>query len=163
MGTLDSGSLLASTILPWTLSRSGRLPMFMRAYTFCCALALLPHVLAASQFREAFNDIQRHHVKDTKAFNRTIESLAHIAGKLETDPENPKYRKIRLLNKTFWERVGSVNGGISFMSALGFDLEQGVLQLAFSVLFNTIENWHHIALVYSHSVVLQCWHCNAFT
>ncbi|CAN0055107.1 unnamed protein product [Scytosiphon promiscuus] len=99
--------------------------MFLRVYGFLCVLGLQLHILGASQFQQAFKDIQRHHVKDAKALDRTIESLAHIAGKLQTEPENPKYRKIRLLNKTFWERVGSVDGGISFMSALGFDLEQG--------------------------------------
>lgn len=102
--------------------------MFVRAYVFCCALALQLHVLGASQFQQAFNDIQTHHVKDAKALDRTVESLTQIASKLQAEPENPKYRKIRLLNKTFWERVGSVNGGISFMSALGFDLEQGTPQ-----------------------------------
>ncbi|CAN0155043.1 unnamed protein product [Pylaiella littoralis] len=94
----------------------------MRPY-LCCGLALL-HVcvVAASNFQGALDEILSHHSKDATALRRTLDSLTHIATRLQWEPENPKYRNIRLLNKTFWERVGSVNGGISFMSALGFDL-----------------------------------------
>lgn len=95
----------------------------MRSYLYC-ALALLLHVgvVAASNFQAALDQIVSHHSTDAIALGRTLDSLTHIATRLQSEPESRKYRNIRLLNKTFWERVGSVNGGISFMSALGFDL-----------------------------------------
>ncbi|CAM9402344.1 unnamed protein product [Ectocarpus sp. 13 AM-2016] len=79
----------------------------------------------ASNLQGAFDQIVSHHAKDLRALNRTLGSLTNIAENLFNEPENPKYRKIRLLNKVVWERVGSVDGGISFMSALGFDLNPG--------------------------------------
>ncbi|CAM9786167.1 unnamed protein product [Ectocarpus sp. 12 AP-2014] len=79
----------------------------------------------ASILQGAFDQIVSHHAKDLRALNRTLDSLTNIAENLFNEPENPKYRKIRLLNKVVWERVGSVDGGISFMSALGFDLNPG--------------------------------------
>ncbi|CAM9105507.1 unnamed protein product [Ectocarpus fasciculatus] len=79
----------------------------------------------ASKLQGAFDQIINHHAKDLRALNRTLDSLTSIAENLFNEPENPKYRTIRLLNKVVWERVGSVDGGISFMSALGFDLNPG--------------------------------------
>lgn len=80
----------------------------------------------ASNFESALDLIMRYHGKDSQGLANTLDSLTQIATKLRDEPEDPRYRSIRILNKTFWERIGSVNGGISFMSALGFDLvEQG--------------------------------------
>lgn len=83
-------------------------------------------VAQASNFESALDLIMRYHGKDSKGLSNTLDALTQIATKLRDEPKDPRYRSIRILNKTFWERVGSVNGGISFMSALGFDLvEQG--------------------------------------
>lgn len=81
---------------------------------------------ALASFQASLDLIVRHHGRNETSLAHTVDTLTHIATKLKEEPEDQKYRSIRLLNKTFWERVGSVNGGISFMSALGFDLvEQG--------------------------------------
>lgn len=96
----------------------------IRSYLY----ALLLHVgivVASSSFQAALDEIVAFHRQDTGALARTIDSLTTIATRLQAEPDNPKYRKIRLLNKVFWDRVGSVNGGIAFMSSLGFDLLQG--------------------------------------
>lgn len=87
--------------------------------------ALLLHVgivMASSSFQAALDEIVAFHRQDTAALARTLDSLRTIATRLQSEPDNPSYRNIRLLNKTFWERVGSVDGGIAFMSSLGFDL-----------------------------------------
>lgn len=77
-------------------------------------------------FAPALDLILKHHGSDAVKLGHTLQTLTIIATKLRDEPEDRKYRNIRLLNKTFWDRVGSVNGGISFMTALGFDLvEQG--------------------------------------
>lgn len=85
---------------------------------------------ALASFQASLDLIVKHHGKDEISLAHTLDTLSHITAKLKDEPEDEKYRSIRLLNKTFWERVGSVNGGISFMSALGFDLvEQGEPQV----------------------------------
>lgn len=99
-------------------------------------LILLLHVVgttvASGSFQAAVDEIVAFHRQDTAALAHTLDSLSTIATRLQSEPDNPKYRKIRLLNKTFWERVGSVDGGIAFMSSLGFDLlGQGELFLPF--------------------------------
>ena len=82
----------------------------------------------ASDFETALNLIVKHHGNDVKGLSHTLESLKHIATRLNDEPHNVKYRRIRMLNKTFWERVGRVDGGIPFMTALGFDIvDQGEL------------------------------------
>lgn len=96
----------------------------IRSYLY----ALLLHVgimVASSSFQAALDEIVAFHRQDTAALTRTLDSLSTIASRLQSEPDNPKYRNIRLLNKVFWERVGSVNGGIAFMSSLGFDLLSG--------------------------------------
>lgn len=99
----------------------------MRAYlywTFATILRL--RVALASNFDTALDLVVRYHGKDTKGLSKTVDTLTQIATRLRDEPDDPKFRSIRLLNKTFWERIGSVNGGIPFMTAMGFDLvDQG--------------------------------------
>lgn len=106
----------------------------MRVYLSYVLVAILRvGVAQASKFESALDLIMRYHGKDSQALANTLDSLTQIATKLRDEPEDPRYRSIRILNKTFWERVGSVNGGISFMSALGFDLvEQGACRYGIS-------------------------------
>lgn len=95
----------------------------MRAYVYCVLAVLLRVGFAlASNFDTALDLIVKYHGTDVQGLTHTIDTLTHITTKLKDEPENQKYRSIRLLNQHFWERVGSVNGGISFMNALGFDL-----------------------------------------
>lgn len=92
---------------------------------FVLAVVWLNRVLA-SDFASALDLIVKHHGSNTSKLGQTLETLTTIATKLKEEPQDKRYRSIRLLNKTFWECVGGVNGGISFMTALGFDLvEQG--------------------------------------
>lgn len=108
----------------------------MRVYLrYVLVAILLVGVAQASKFESALDLIMRYHGKDSQGLSNTLDSLTQIATKLRDEPEDPRYRSIRILNKTFWERVGSVNGGISFMSALGFDLvEQGACWLVYRTL-----------------------------
>ncbi|CAM9371643.1 unnamed protein product [Chrysoparadoxa australica] len=56
----------------------------------------------------------------------SVRMLLGIVDNLVQDPANEKYLAVRLMNKAFWARVGSINGGISLMTALGFELlDQG--------------------------------------
>lgn len=81
-------------------------------------------IAAAADFALALDLMMQHHGKDKAKLGQTLNTLTQIATKLRDEPGDKKYQSIRLLNKTFWDRVGSVNGGISFMNALGFDLVQ---------------------------------------
>lgn len=98
---------------------------------------------ALASFQASLDLIVKHHGRNETSLAHTVDTLTHIATKLKDEPEDKKYRSIRLLNKTFWERVGSVNGGISFMSALGFDLvEQGEPQEGFTdMYYNNNMSW----------------------
>lgn len=90
----------------------------------------------ATEFGSALDLIVRHHADDTVGLRWTLDTLIQIVTRLKHNPEERKYRSIRLLNKNFWERVGKVNGGLSFMTALGFDLveRQGELPTYFTLL-----------------------------
>lgn len=91
-------------------------------YAFVTAAVLQLSCVLASEFRAALNFIDAHHGSDNAGLTHTLDTLTQIVTKLKEAPGEKKYRSIRLLNKTFWDRVGGVNGGISFMTALGFDL-----------------------------------------
>lgn len=93
----------------------------VRSYLYALLL-YVGIVVASSSSQAALDEIVAFHKQDRAALARTLDSLSTIAARLQSEPDNPKYRNIRLLNKTFWERVGCVNGGIAFMSSLGFDL-----------------------------------------
>lgn len=95
----------------------------MRSHLYCIlAAALQVCFVLASNFEAPLSLIVKHHGQNTEGLSKTIDTLTKITTKLKEEPGEVKYRSIRLLNEAFWETVGSVNGGISFMTALGFDL-----------------------------------------
>lgn len=91
------------------------------AFFLAAAALRLSYVLAAD-FGRALDLIVQHHGQDREGLTSTLDTLTQIVSKLKDAPDEREYRSIRLLNKSFWERVGSINGGISFMTALGFEL-----------------------------------------
>lgn len=51
----------------------------------------------------------------------TSETLQKYLQNLIEHPEDPKYRRIRMSNKAFQERVGAAKGGVEFLLACGFE------------------------------------------
>lgn len=110
--------LRGSIFATWTMKNRA---YFALGTAFLVILQLSASI--ASNLETALNLIIKHHGDDVKGLSHTLESLEHIVTRLNHEPHNKKYRRIRLLNKTFWEKVGKVDGGIPFMKALGFELK----------------------------------------
>ncbi|CAM9154840.1 unnamed protein product [Choristocarpus tenellus] len=84
---------------------------------FYCAVAV-----AKQPFATALDLVIQHHGGDVVSRTKSVQALAVVVDNLKTHPGEDRYRRIRLLNKGFWEKIGSANGGIAFMTALGFEL-----------------------------------------
>lgn len=54
----------------------------------------------------------------------TVEILIKLLGNIARDPENAKFRKIRLGNPKIKEAVGEVAGGIELLEFVGFELRE---------------------------------------
>ncbi|CAM9665623.1 unnamed protein product [Discosporangium mesarthrocarpum] len=88
-------------------------------------IALLYGVKASESnqpYAAALDLLVKHHGGDILARTKSVTALVEIVDNLRKHPGDGRYRRIRLLNKGFWEKIGSVNGGIAFMTALGFEL-----------------------------------------
>lgn len=99
----------------------------------------LSHVLGG-ELAKALELIVRHHGRDAASLQSTLHTLSHIVTRLNETPNEDKYRRIRLLNSSFWERVGKVEGGIAFMTALGFELVERKGEQ------NWIRRWYHLRI-----------------
>lgn len=112
----------------------------MRFLTFFVLATLrLSHVLGG-ELAKALELIVRHHGHDAASLQRTLRTLSHIVTRLNETPNEDKYRRVRLLNTSFWERVGKVEGGIAFMTALGFELVERKGEQ------NWVRRWYHLRI-----------------
>ncbi|KAF3327714.1 UBX domain-containing protein 4 [Carex littledalei] len=60
--------------------------------------------------------------KDENAkVKRAFQTLLRIVGNVAKNPNEDKYRRIRLSNHAFQERVGNFKGGIEFLELCGFE------------------------------------------
>lgn len=85
--------------------------------------AFLYEQLEAEQGLTACLIIQNCNTKERA--DQCIETLAKYIENIVTYPDDEKYRKIRLSNRIFAERVRSVEGGYEFLIGAGF-LEQAI-------------------------------------
>ncbi|XP_073219535.1 uncharacterized protein [Cicer arietinum] len=60
---------------------------------------------------------------------RAFETLLVYVGNVVKNPNEEKYRKIRLSNPLFQDRVGSLNGGVEFLELCGFERMDDFLYL----------------------------------
>lgn len=56
---------------------------------------------------------------------RAFETLLTIVRNVAKKPDEERYRRIRLTNRLFHERVGRYKEGIEFMELCGFKTEEG--------------------------------------
>ncbi|KAK4356840.1 hypothetical protein RND71_022450 [Anisodus tanguticus] len=64
--------------------------------------------------------------KDDEAkVKTTFNTLLTYAKNVATNPNEEKYRKIRLSNALFQDRVGKLQGGIEFLELCGFERIEG--------------------------------------
>ncbi|KAK7318946.1 hypothetical protein RJT34_03655 [Clitoria ternatea] len=74
----------------------------------------------AEQMRECLRSLKQNHKEDDAKVKRAFQTLLTYVGNVARNPDEEKFRKIRLSNQTFQERVGSLKGGIEFLEICGF-------------------------------------------
>ncbi|XP_054806508.1 uncharacterized protein LOC129309135 isoform X1 [Prosopis cineraria] len=80
----------------------------------------------AEQMRECLRSLKQSHKQDDDArVKRAFQTLLTYVGNVAKSPDEEKYRRIRLSNQTFQERVGALKGGIDFLEICGFEKIEG--------------------------------------
>ncbi|KAJ9154002.1 hypothetical protein P3X46_027383 [Hevea brasiliensis] len=77
------------------------------------------------QMRECLRIIKQSHKDDDAKVKRAFQTLLTYIGNVAKNPNEDKYRKIRVNNQTFQDRVGSLKGGIEFLELCGFEKIEG--------------------------------------
>lgn len=73
------------------------------------------------QLRECLRKLKRSHQGEDARVRRAFQTLIIYVGNVAKNPNEEKYRKIRLSNPLFQDRVGSLNGGVEFLELCGFE------------------------------------------
>ncbi|KAJ4790962.1 UBX domain-containing protein 1 [Rhynchospora pubera] len=80
----------------------------------------------AERMRDCLRSLKQHHKDEDAKVKRAFQTLLTYAGNVAKNPNEEKFRKIRLNNPSFQERVGSLHGGIEFLEICGFEkIENG--------------------------------------
>ncbi|XP_027346267.1 chromatin assembly factor 1 subunit A-B [Abrus precatorius] len=79
----------------------------------------------AEQMRECLRSLKQNHKEDDAKVKRAFQTLLTYVGNVARNPDEEKFRKIRLSNQSFQERVGSLKGGIEFLEICGFEKIDG--------------------------------------
>ena len=78
-------------------------------------------VSAAEKLRAELVAMKRAHEAEAGRFAAAVNALLTFCGNVAGAPAEDKYRRIRLSNATFQQRVGGVTGGIAFLQLVGFE------------------------------------------
>ncbi|RID59785.1 hypothetical protein BRARA_F02987 [Brassica rapa] len=83
-------------------------------------------VSKAEEMRECLRSLRRNHKEeDPRTMRRAFETLLMIVRTAAKNPDEEKYRRIRVTNRLFQERVGRFKEGMEFMELCGFKREGG--------------------------------------
>ncbi|XP_059447613.1 uncharacterized protein LOC132179017 [Corylus avellana] len=77
------------------------------------------------QMRECLRALKQNYKDDDAKVKRAFQTLLTFAGNVVKNPDEEKFRKIRLSNQSFQERVGALRGGIEFLELCGFEKIEG--------------------------------------
>ncbi|KAF2299953.1 hypothetical protein GH714_006396 [Hevea brasiliensis] len=77
------------------------------------------------QMRECLRTLKQTHKDDDAKVKRAFQTLLTYIGNVAKNPSEEKYRKIRVNNQTFQDRVGSLKGGVEFLELCGFEKIEG--------------------------------------
>ncbi|XP_044479336.1 chromatin assembly factor 1 subunit A-B-like [Mangifera indica] len=77
------------------------------------------------QMRECLRSLKQNHKDDDAKVKRAFQTLLTYIGNVAKNPNEEKFRKIRLNNQTFQDRVGALKGGIEFIELCGFEKIEG--------------------------------------
>ncbi|XP_065634237.1 uncharacterized protein LOC112030736 [Quercus suber] len=75
--------------------------------------------------RECLRSLKRNHQNDGARVRRAFETLLIYVGNIAKNPDEEKFRKIRLTNPLFQDRVGNLRGGMEFLELCGFERTEG--------------------------------------
>ncbi|KAJ3688563.1 hypothetical protein LUZ61_017727 [Rhynchospora tenuis] len=78
-------------------------------------------LVKSEQFKECLRSCKRNHKGENAKVQRAFQTLLKIVGNIAKNPNEDKYRRIRLSNHTFLERVGNLEGAIEFLELCGFE------------------------------------------
>eukprot|EP00252_Welwitschia_mirabilis_P027767 TRINITY_DN9626_c0_g2_i1.p1 TRINITY_DN9626_c0_g2~~TRINITY_DN9626_c0_g2_i1.p1 ORF type:complete len:418 (+),score=106.11 TRINITY_DN9626_c0_g2_i1:251-1504(+) len=81
-------------------------------------------VTKVEQMRTCLRQL-KHNVKDDAKAKRAFQTLLTYIGNIARNPNEEKFRKIRLGNPSFQERVGNIKEGIEFLELCGFTKDEG--------------------------------------
>ncbi|OMO71021.1 hypothetical protein CCACVL1_18500 [Corchorus capsularis] len=79
----------------------------------------------AEQMRECLRSLKQNHKDDDAKVKRAFQTLLTYIGNVARNPDEEKFRKIRLNNQAFQDRVGSLKGGVEFFEICGFEKVEG--------------------------------------
>nr|GLL41936.1 UBX domain-containing protein 1 [Ipomoea trifida] len=79
----------------------------------------------AEQMRECLRTLKQSHKDDEAKVKTAFNTLLTFAKNVATNPNEEKFRKIRLSNPAIQERVGKLKGGVEFLELLGFEKIEG--------------------------------------
>ncbi|XP_078156362.1 ubiquitin-associated (UBA)/TS-N domain-containing protein [Carex rostrata] len=80
----------------------------------------------ADRMRDCLRSLKQHHKEEDAKVKRAFQTLLTYVGNVAKNPNKEKFRKIRLNNPSFQDRVGSLHGGIQFLEICGFEkIENG--------------------------------------
>ncbi|KAJ4723211.1 UBX domain-containing protein 1 [Melia azedarach] len=77
------------------------------------------------RMRECLRSLKQNHKDDDAKVKRAFQTLLTYIGNVVKNPNEEKFRKIRLSNQTFQDRVGSLKGGLEFLELCGFEKTEG--------------------------------------
>ncbi|GMN63916.1 hypothetical protein TIFTF001_032980 [Ficus carica] len=77
------------------------------------------------QMRECLRSLKQNHKDDDARVKKAFQTLLTYIGNVAKNPDEEKFRKIRLTNPSFQERVGALKGGIEFLELCGFEKIEG--------------------------------------
>lgn len=79
----------------------------------------------AEQMRECLRSLKQAHKDDDAKVKTAFNTLLTFVKNVATKPDEEKFRKIRLSNATFQEKVGKLEGGIKFLELCEFEKIDG--------------------------------------
>ncbi|KAK4767104.1 hypothetical protein SAY86_014854 [Trapa natans] len=82
-------------------------------------------VAKAEKMRECLRSIKHKHKADQARVTRALETLLIYIGNVARNPDVEKFRRIRISNPAFQERVGALEGGMEFLQLCGFEMTEG--------------------------------------
>ncbi|WOL04401.1 UBX domain-containing protein 1-like [Canna indica] len=79
----------------------------------------------AEHMRECLRSLKKNNKGDDARVTRAFQTLAIYVRNVAKNPDEEKFRKIRLRNPNFQDRIGRLKGGIEFLELCGFEKLQG--------------------------------------